>query len=74
MIKFAIRLATLAICAMALLAVPMDTSAKAATSSSKATKKHKRIHANPGIGNSRAASPAPYYVSPSDDPDRKVSY
>jgi hypothetical protein len=74
MIKFAIRLATLAICATALMAVPMVTSAKAATSSSKATKKHKRVHTNPGIGNSGSSSPAPYYANPADDPDRKVSY
>jgi hypothetical protein len=73
MIKFAIRLATLAICASALIAVPLVTSAEAATSSSKATKKHKRIHTNPGIGNS-GVNPAPYYANPNDNPDRKVSY
>jgi hypothetical protein len=54
-------------------AVPAVTSAKAATSS-KATKKHKRIHANSGIGNSGAPAPAPYYANPNDNPDRKVSY
>jgi hypothetical protein len=75
MIKFAIRLATLAICAAALMAVPVVTSAKAATSSSKAVKKHKRIHINSGTGNSGAARQTPYYANPSDDPDRrKASY
>ena len=73
MIKFAIRLATLAICATALIAVPVVTPAEAATSS-KATKKHKRIHANSGTGNSGTSSPAPYYANPADNPDRKVSY
>jgi len=74
MIKFAIRLFTLAICATALMAAPVVTPAEAATSSSKVTKKHKRIHANSGAGNSGASSPAPYYANPADNPDRKVSY
>jgi hypothetical protein len=75
MIKFAIRLATLAICATALIAVPMVTPAKAATSSSKAVKKHKRIHINSGTGNSGAAGQTPHYADPRDDPDRsKASY
>ena len=74
MIKFTIRLATLAICATALMAVPMVTTAKAATSS-KATKKHKRVHVNSGAGNSGAASQTPHYADPRDDPDRsKASY
>jgi hypothetical protein len=73
MIKFAIRLATLAICATALMAVPLVTSAEAATSN-KTARKHKRIHTNSGIGNSGAANPAPYYANPGDNPDRKVSY
>ena len=75
MLKFAIRLATLAICATALLALPVVTPAEAATSSSKSTKKHKRIHANSATGNSRASSPTPHYADPRDDPDRsKASY
>jgi hypothetical protein len=74
MIKFAIRLFTLAICATALIAAPAVTPAEAATSSSKATKKHKKIHTNPGTGTSGAASQTPYYANPNDNPDRKVSY
>ena len=74
MMKFAIRLATLAICATALMAVPAVTSAKAATSS-KATKKHKRVHVNSGTGHSGAAGQTPHYADPRDDPDRsKASY
>jgi len=42
MSKYAIRLLTLAICATALVAVPMATPAKAGTSSSKHIKKHKK--------------------------------
>jgi hypothetical protein len=42
MSKYAIRLLTLAICATALVAVPMVTPAKAETSSSKHIKKHKK--------------------------------
>ena len=42
MSKYAIRLLTRAICATALVAVPMVTPAKAETSSSKHIKKHKK--------------------------------
>ena len=75
MIKFAIRLATLAVCATALMTLPVVTPAEAATSSSKATKKHKRVHVNSGAGNSGAAGQTPHYADPRDDPDRsKASY
>jgi hypothetical protein len=50
MSKFAIRLLTLAICATALVAVPMVTPAEAETSSSKDIKKHKKkIQKRPGF-------------------------
>ncbi len=81
--KFPIRLFTLAICATALVAVPMVTPAKAAANSSKHVKK-KRIHANPGTENSsfsnqRSSSKAPSNRAPPsnnpyDDFDRKASY
>ena len=75
MIKFAIRLATLAVCATALMTLPVVTPAEAATSSSKPAKKHKRVHVNSSTGNSGAASQTPHYADPRDDPDRsKASY
>lgn len=59
MSKFAIRLLTLAIYATALVVVPMVTPAKAATSSSKHIKKHKKkIQKSPGFGEPWSAGQA----------------
>jgi hypothetical protein len=76
--KFPIQLFTLAICVTALVAVPMVTPAGAAANSSKHVKKN-RIHANPGIENSRSSHQAPSnQTPPSNNPyedfDRKASY
>lgn len=71
MIRFAVRLLTLAICAMALGAVPMTTPAKAATdSSTPAKKKHKKMHPAGAQTQVPVASPQ-YPRNMSDDPDRK---
>ena len=68
--KFPIRLFTLAICATALVAVPMVTPAKAATS---AKKKHKKM--SPAGTEAQAPKGSSQYPrNMSDDPDRKVSY
>jgi hypothetical protein len=72
--KFAIRLLTLAIFAMASAAVPMSAPAKAATeNSTTAKKKHKKM--NPESGQMRApATSSQYPPNMSEDPSRRVSY
>jgi hypothetical protein len=72
--KFAIRLLTLAMFAMASAAVPMSAPAKAATeNSTTAKKKHKKM--NPESGQMRApATSSQYPPNMSDDPNRKISY
>jgi hypothetical protein len=73
MTKFAIRLLTLALFAVALSAVPMiTTAANAATDSTAAKKKHKRMH--PVADQTQAPARAQYPVNMSDDPARKTSY
>lgn len=76
MTRFAIRLLTLALFAVASIAVPMITPAKAATDgSTSAKKKHKKTAAT---GRHMQMQPPPASSqSPSnmsDDPSRKVSY
>jgi len=69
MSRYAIRLLTLAICATALLVVPMVTLAKAATNGSGEIEKNKKKK-SPGTSDPRSSSPAwppPMY----DDFDRK---
>jgi hypothetical protein len=69
MSRSAIRLLTLAICATALLMVPMVTPAKAATNGSGEIEKNKKKK-SPGTSDPRSSSPAwppPMY----DDFDRK---
>jgi len=69
MSRSAIRILTLAICATALLVVPMATLAKAATNGSGEIEKNKKKK-SPGTGDPRSSSPAwppPMY----DDFDRK---
>ena len=59
MSKYAIRLLTRAICATALVAVPMVTPAKTETSSSKHIKKHKKkIQKSHGFNEPRSANQA----------------
>ena len=68
--KFAIRLLTLAMFAVASVAVPMVTPAKAATS---AKKKHKKM--SPAGTEAQAPKGSSQYPrNMNDDPDRKVSY
>jgi hypothetical protein len=71
--KSVIRLLTLAISAMALVAVPTVTPAKAAADGSQQVKKHKS-HKSPRVEAPKASNQAPYYANPNDNPDRKVSY
>ena len=75
--KFPIRLLMLAICATSLVAVPTVTPVQAAPNNSTHVKK-KRVHVNPGIGDSRfsnqKSSNQAQPSNPYDDPDRKVSY
>jgi hypothetical protein len=66
MIKLATRLLTLAIFAMPLVLVPMVTPAKAAASSGKHVKKHKRnIYRGPGFGDPWSAGRARPFIVPS---------
>lgn len=59
MSNFAIRFLTLAICATALVAVPVTAPAKAEPSVGKHIKKHKkRIHRRPGFSDSWSAGQA----------------
>ena len=71
MSRYAIRLLTLAICATALLVVPMVTLAKAATNGSgEIGKNKKKVQKSLGVGDPRSSNPAwppPMY----DDFDRK---
>ena len=71
--KSVIRLLTLTICAMALVAVPTITPAKAAANGSQQVKKHKS-HKSLRVEAPKASNQAPYYANPNDNPDRKVSY
>jgi hypothetical protein len=68
--KFAIRLLTLVMFAVASVAVPMVTPSKAATS---AKKKHKKM-TPAGIEAQAPKASSQYPRNMSDDPDRKVSY
>jgi hypothetical protein len=79
MSKFAIRLLTLTIYTMALVAVPTITPAKAAADGSQEMKKHKKTHKSlrieqPRSSNHKSSNQAPPYANPNDNPDRKVSY
>ena len=71
MSKSAIRLLTLALCATALMVVPMVTPAKAATNGGGEIEKNKKkVQKSLGVGDPRTSSPAwppPMY----DDFDRK---
>jgi len=72
--KFAPRLLTLAMFAMASTAVYVVAPAKAATENSTTVKKkHKKVHSESGQMRAPAtASQAPHNMS--DDPERKISY
>ena len=72
--RIAVRLFTLAICAVALVAVPMFASAKAAADGKEMTQ-HRKTHKSQRVEQPKSSSPAqPYYANPADDPDRKASY
>ncbi|MGA7480573.1 MAG: hypothetical protein WBW26_01700, partial [Bradyrhizobium sp.] len=74
--KFAIRLLTLAMFAMASAAVYMVAPAKAATENGTTVKKkHKKARVNSESGQMRAPATSSQYPSNmSDDPNRKISY
>jgi hypothetical protein len=70
MSRSAIRLLTLAICATALVMVPMGTPAKAATNGGREIEKNKKTQKSLGVSEPRSSNPAwppPMY----DDFDRK---
>jgi hypothetical protein len=73
--KFAIRLLTLTMYAMALAAVPVMTPAKAATDGTDVQKHKKKIHRSARVDNARSSGQAKPSLFPPmyEDPDRKAA-
>ena len=72
--KSAIRLLTLAMFAIASVAVPVTTPAKAATDGSKAVKKKHKKMSPAGTEAQTPKTSSQYPPNMNDDPSRKISY